>query len=247
MDQQEQQAPAKPKPSVMFATPTYDGKVNVRYVMGLMGSMFALRAFGHKTTCAFDANLVERSRAILAKALIESKMDYMFFIDSDIAFEPAAAVAVVAKATELDVSILAVPYPRRNCIPIDFPIRPPEEREEVVLEDNGLYRSGGAPTGFMLIHRRVIEAVTKSVGRVIENDVPYIFEPMWIDDGKRLLSEDLAFCRRAEDLGYPTYLLPGVRLIHEGQFGYGGTWPPSPEDMARQARFHDYLEATRKT
>ena len=82
-------------------------------------------------------------------------------------------------------------------------------------------------TGFLAVHRRVFEEMAKGLP-LLHKSQPWAFHNFYApfeyedeDTGERiLLSEDYAFCQRAKELGFPSYIDPAVRLGHLGSYVY---------------------------
>lgn len=72
-------------------------------------------------------------------------------------------------------------------------------------------------TGFTLITRKCIEDVLK--------EFPAPFLPIFCDKEKLETSDDVAFIRRAYDLGFKAWIIPGIRVGHIGKY------PFSPDDI----------------
>lgn len=78
------------------------------------------------------------------------------------------------------------------------------EAEDFLLEDQALRPAVAVGTGCLLVRRAVFDAVPRPWFRVGQ-----------IPGGEDLLAEDLNFCLRAAQVGFPTFLDPGVRVGHE--------------------------------
>ena len=72
-----------------------------------------------------------------------------------------------------------------------------------------------AATGFMAVHRRVIEAL-KATLPLCHPDQPWSFWPMFTEfvRDSEFLSEDFAFCARARDAGFAVWLDPTIVTAH---------------------------------
>lgn len=74
---------------------------------------------------------------------------------------------------------------------------PPDEIVEV----------GATGAAFLMIHRRVLETILTSEG-------PEWFTPVRIDGKPKPFGEDLSFCMRARNHGFPTHVHTGVKTSH---------------------------------
>jgi hypothetical protein len=106
-----------------------------------------------------------------------------------------------------------------------------------------------AATGCLAVHRRVFEAMAETMPLLHEADGERAFYPFYqtmiYDDpqgGKLLLSEDYAFCQRAKELGFQSYVNPAVRIAHMGQYAHRledlaqEMLEPQPMAVTRQGR-----------
>lgn len=175
--------------------------------------LFEMVGLGWPIGMVYGDALVDRARAKAASSwYLNETSDVFLMIDDDIVFKPEHAARVVALAREKR-AIACAAYP---------------------VGDGGHLASRGWPgtlqefgeayepreirwpaTGFMAVHRDVIEAMTKSMD-VCYPGQPDRFWPMFQPfafEGN-YLSEDYAFGQRARDLGFATWLDPKSILIH---------------------------------
>lgn len=165
--------------------------------------------------------LIDRVRAIaVTNWLRNSAADVFLMIDDDIIFNIADAtkVAELARSTR---SIACAAYPVHGGS--HFACR--------LLESNIMFGPTCEPikikyagTGFMAVHRDVINAIVKHDNMPLcHDDDPNLTmyplftpAPIQFDDGWQYLSEDWAFCQRAENAGFDIWLDPSVIIGHMG-------------------------------
>ncbi len=162
---------------------------------------------------------IPRARGIIVSKWWRQTADDVFLmIDDDIVFEPSDANRLVQLCRDGH-DIICAAYPIRDgahlaiatneATPIHFhPNEPPKQIRY-------------AATGFMAVHRRVIDALVKTLPLCHANqDWAYwpMFGGMVIEERDPVehvdLSEDWAFCQRAADLGFKIWLDPAIRLGH---------------------------------
>jgi hypothetical protein len=181
-----------------------------------------------KFDCMFgygDA-LISRTRSTEAtKFLKHSSMgDVLLFIDTDIVFEPHQA-AELATLCHDGYPIVGGLYVTRQT---DHP------KAAIRLKPGTQIDFSGSPdpleidfasTGFFAIHRKVLEAMAKTMPLCHPGDrhemYPF-FMPMTYDAMGQweYLSEDWAFCERARQLGFKTFVAPTVCVGHLGERVY---------------------------
>ncbi len=187
---------------------------------------------------AINDAMLDRARGMCATSFLEkSDADVLLSLDSDVVFEAEDAVRVCEAAMEH--SIVGALYVTRgkgqNCYPASMPLA---GKRMYFGNDPTLIEFKHVATGFVAVHRRVFEALAK------RGDCPMLnpssprfhfrpfYTPMWRKDpdvGELVyLSEDWAFCHRAAQAGFPSYIDPSIRIQHQG------LWPFKLEDMLRE-------------
>jgi SAM-dependent methyltransferase len=171
--------------------------------------------------------LIARSRSILVTAWLRETADDVFLmVDDDIVFDPKDA----DRLTELcrgGYDIVCGAYPVHDGAHLACRMLPQEGRTSVTLDPTGppveiLY----AATGFMAVHRRVIDALVKD-RPLCHPDQPwshYVLFPHMVVRNldtamHEYLSEDYGFSHIARQAGFRVYLDPRTRLAHRGEAG----------------------------
>jgi hypothetical protein len=212
-------------PDVFICTPNTSGKLCASYVMSMTDSA---DYFG-RNDVAFDYWLhtedchVDDARNFLVKQFMDSGAEYMIFIDDDVGWETEALAKLLCYK---DADIVGGAYPLRQQKE-DYPVRimAPKDMPLLQARPDGLLEVEGVPTGFMRIHRKVIDALSKKRKHLWfspkesrpgdKNDkLQIIFERMMVD-GRRW-SGDLNFCREAKLLGFRVWVDPEITFTHTG-------------------------------
>ncbi|RYF83244.1 MAG: hypothetical protein EOO29_04095 [Comamonadaceae bacterium] len=246
-----------------IATPSYSGALTSMYVRSLLGLVNLAWAHGMTLQTRFldGDSLVTRARnRLAAEFMADERWTHLFWIDADIGFEPEAALrlllsgrdvaagaypikrdgwpaqglakALPAGSTRSDFDALHTQYafnPRRRA---DGSIAP--------VDDDGFIEALDAPTGFMVIGRRVFERLAAAMPELRyipdgtapghEQLVHYrFFDTLFERDTGRWLSEDYAFCRRWQALGGRVHVDARSCLAHQGLQTWQG-------DLGRQQR-----------
>lgn len=150
--------------------------------------------------------------------------DVFLMIDDDILFAPEDAEKVIALARETR-SIASAAYPVRGAT--HFASRIPFKELKFGTEAKEPVKITWAGTGFIAVHRDVIEALVKTVPLCIMSSEAWfwpMFQPfVWYNEENKYseyLSEDWAFCERAKQLGFDVWLDPSIILTHVGTKQY---------------------------
>jgi hypothetical protein len=196
-------------------------------------------------------SLITRGRnQIVGYFLKNPQYTHLFWIDSDIAFIPDAAIRLLLS----DLDVVAGIYPIKSMnwpqhgVPhgttreeferryTDYPFNPIGQWGDNLsphVTPDGFVEVSEAPTGFMCIKRPVFDKLMAHYPSL--NYVPdgppnnpeahlyWLFFDCMVDpDSGRYLSEDYAFCRRWRDAGGKVYADLDSKLHHLGQHMFAG-------------------------
>jgi hypothetical protein len=235
-------------PSIMIATPMYGGMCTGMYVLGLLSTMNKMRELGVEVSWVHMTNesLITRARNELARVFLESKFDYLMFIDADIGFNGESLAHLLA----VDEDIVCGIYPKKevNWDSIKRAARAGRGDLEdyggafvfnmvgdhhVETDERGVIEVRHGGTGFMLIKRGVFDFLAPHVPTYrtssfikpdgeYEKPLTYEFFATSIDASGALLSEDYHFCELFRKHGGKIYAHPFVKLDHVGTYVYNG-------------------------
>lgn len=206
--------------NVLVAAPSYDGTASVWHVSSLTETCKIGLANGINVTCvymSYDA-LVQRARNDIFKLAVDSGVDDLFFIDTDVDWNPDDFFRLLNH----DADIVASPLVKKS----DLEIYAVKLTGDFVVEDNGLASVDGVSTGFMRIRK---EAIQKLWEASEEYQEPHKQEPsrnvfeVKVVDGQ-LVSEDISFCQKWIDLGGKVYIDPLVNCGHTGSKRWVGNF-----------------------
>lgn len=237
------------RPKLMFATPMYGGMCTSFYVHGLLEAINNLRELKVQAYWAQITNesLITRARNELVRVFLASDADFLMFIDADIAFRGSDVLQLLAA----DEDVVCGIYPKKE---VDWKrvAQAAKDGEVENLADFGgafvlnMVGSGDAETneaglieirhggtGFMMINRRVFDALAPHVPKYRTSSVkgpdgeylqPLVdeFFATSIDHTGALLSEDYHFCELWRTHGGKVFANPFIKLEHVGTYVYGG-------------------------
>jgi hypothetical protein len=219
--------PKKKSPHIYIATPAYDGKVQTDYAMSVAETCQLATAMGIRVTlCIMRNNIfIDHARNHFARLFLETDCSHLFFIDSDLQFEPRAVIGLV----QSDLDICAGVYPKRQDpeeYPARFAINP--EKDGIWVE-NGWVLCTHVPTGFLCIKRKIIEEMYAEAPEyrcAHEEPVKRLFYT-YINENQNLVGEDFAFC-----LDYTKKYEKCIPVYPDFDFTHGERW---------KGNFHQYL------
>jgi len=173
-------------------------------------SLAMLQKVGNCAICMQVGSLVYDARNKLAEQAIKMGADLVFWLDSDMVFEPDTLVNMVETLNNHNLDILTGVYYRRK-----EPYTPVIFDEVTIFESGafktsefeeipeGLFECGGCGFGCVLMKTQVLF------------DVLARFRDMFSPIGR--VGEDLSFCWRARECGYKVVADPSIALGHYSQ------------------------------
>lgn len=236
---------------VRVATPAFGGMVNVQFAACLL--QLQLECYRQKTNLSFDIvgneSLVQRARNLMVARFLAGDADKLFFVDSDITFDPSGFFRVLGS----DKHAVAAAYAKKyinwekvrqgvlcgsgepvHSMGLDYNVNIHGSRQESDPKD-GLIPVLDAATGFMCLSRPLLERlcqeykptevvndIMSSPGAQKVNKYVPIFDCMRDPDTGRALSEDYSLCRRIQQVGEQMWVDPRVPLGHMGNMDYTG-------------------------
>ena len=198
--------------TVMLASPSHDGKVDVWHAaalaetckLGLFNNINIITIY-----MSYDA-LVQRARNDIIKMAYDTKVDDLVFIDCDQDWDPADFFKLLSH----DVEVVGAPVPKKS----DMESYNIKLLGEWKILDNGLAIVDGVGTGFLRIRKDAIEKIVDNSSVYQElhkpEPTPNVFEVV-VKDGQ-LISEDITFCNKWKELGGQVYVDPTINVAHTG-------------------------------
>ena len=188
---------------IMLAVPCMD-QVPVPFCQ----SLAMLQKVGECTLAMKAGSLIYTSRNDLATNAVQSDMDYVFWMDSDMSFPPDTLVRMMETLQKHDLDILTGLYFRR--VPPYSPVLfdQLEMRRNICCWSefksipDELFEVGGCGFGCVLMRTEVFLSVQSKHGNM--------FAPIGNN------GEDIAFCIRARDCGYKIWCDPSIICGHVG-------------------------------
>jgi len=231
------------KPLCLFiATPMYGGVGHIGYIASLLKLTELLRNNGilYKLRMLPSESLITRGRNKLCHMFLQDKdATHLLFIDADIAFQAEDILHIL----NLNKDLIGLPYAIKDIkwdqigkTLLQGNYHPDElkkasqhivfnvhKEEDLTKINNGLLNAKEIGTGLMLIKRDVLYKIMEAEPDLYSIDYSvsecpkvYHFFDTLIDDDKRFLSEDYAFCKRWKRIGGDVFLYVPVKTIHFG-------------------------------
>lgn len=242
---------------LFVATPMYGGMCTGMYSAAIMQLVGVCGANKMQMFYSFMMNesLITRARNSLAYDFLECEATHLMFIDADIAFNPNDIPRMVAA----DKDIICGIYPKKeiNWVEVEAAVKRGVPANQLQFHTGAFVlnlahgeksKSGNVNepieianggTGFMLIKRKVFEALADKVPSYT-NDMYHavdtvrkvkiikeFFATSIEEESNRLLSEDYHFCKLARENGFTVWCAPWANFSHTGTYNFSGQLPRS--------------------
>jgi hypothetical protein len=194
---------------------------------------------------SYGDSLPSRMRDTEVEKFLHTDNDYILMIDADVAFNPLSMIRHIHTAREKSWLISAAALPKKG-------------RQGVcIVHKQGVKRAPDTPfpcrwtsTACMLIHRDAFSVMKENfapirahtgidmrtrcdiqiegLSRIGVYFLPFILH----EDGKNIyMSEDYAFCEKANCAGIDIWINPFLYIYHIGKWAYEVNQPPSPTKL----------------
>lgn len=199
---------------VLIGTPSYDGRIDVWFANSLISTVkmsYEKDVHVHAIYVSYDS-LVQRARNSLFKLALEGGYDDLFFIDSDVEWEPEWFFRLLERPEPI-VGAALVKKSDKESYTAKI-----TNKQLKWSADNKLIEVDGIGTGFMKVSRFALE-------KLWEISLPYISDSddqehrmvcdIKIENGD-LISEDYIICNKWKGLGYKVWMDPTITINHIG-------------------------------
>lgn len=151
--------------------------------------------------------------------------EWLFMVDSDMVFDPLALRRLLDVADPVERPIVGglcfAGSSPEGCYPTLYALRPDDEKRweiEKVTEwpEGELVKVGATGAAALLVHRNVLTTMYRAfefLPNGQRNNYPWFVEGH-SDAHGRPMGEDIAFCIRAQGLGFPIHVHTGIEFGH---------------------------------
>jgi glycosyltransferase involved in cell wall biosynthesis len=203
---------------VLIGTPSYDGRIDVWFANSLVSTVkmsYEKDVFVHAIYTSYDS-LVQRARNSLFKLALEGGYDDLFFIDSDVEWEPEWFFRLLERPEPI-VGAALVKKSEKESYTVKV-----LEKHLTLSDDKKLLEVDGIGTGFMKISRFALEKLWEmSAPYKSEGEEHRMICDIKVENGD-LISEDYIICNKWKGLGYKIWMDPTITINHIGIKKYKG-------------------------
>lgn len=210
--------------SVLICVPSYGGIVSDKTAVSLfnLGKTLVRNSIDHALLSLSNESLITRGRSKMANFFLNNtEYEYLFFLDSDIGFDPNDVLKLLSHKKEL----VSGAYPMKS-IPLEWNFSLSKNGKR----DNDLVAIDRIGIGFTLIHRKVFESIIEKYGDELKfiprrskkeditieelNNSYHFFSELKYED--TYLPEDLSFFERTKNCGFQPWMDVSINLSHVG-------------------------------
>jgi glycosyltransferase involved in cell wall biosynthesis len=203
---------------VLIGTPSYDGRIDVWFANSLVSTVkmsYEKDIHVHAIYTSYDS-LVQRARNSLFKLALEGGYDDLFFIDSDVEWEPEWFFRLLERPEPI-VGAALVKKSEKESYTVKV-----LEKHLTLSDDKKLLEVDGIGTGFMKISRFALEKLWEmSAPYKSEGEEHRMICDIKVENGD-LISEDYIICNKWKGLGYKIWMDPTITINHIGIKKYKG-------------------------
>jgi len=190
-------------------------------------------------------SLISRARNASAAAALNNNSDYLFFIDTDVVFNPKDFFKLLEADKDVCVGLYPKKYISQQKLQFLFSkfSQLPDHWKELVgdlsseikpQQVNKVIEVDYAATGFMLIKTKVFKEIAKQKPEIkYKNDIDgymgygdnfYDFFRCQVNpETKKYESEDYGFCKVWQECGGKIHAIPEIKLGHRGSYIFEGS------------------------
>lgn len=203
---------------VLIGTPSYDGRIDVWFADSLINTVkesYKKDVHVHAIYTSYDS-LVQRARNSLVKLALEGGYDDLFFIDSDVEWEPEWFFRMLDRPEPI-VGAALIKKSEKEGYTIKL-----VDKKLKWSEDKKIIQVDGLGTGFMKVSRFALQKLWNiSSPYMSEGKEERMIFDIKVENGD-LISEDYILCNKWKGLGYRVWVDPTITINHIGVKKYKG-------------------------
>lgn len=175
----------------------------------------ALRGIDITIESVVGSSIITVARSLVVHRFLQTNKKRLFWIDSDIEWEPEDFLRLLGLSSKMDVVCGAYPIKREGANAFVVLGDDPANR---TINPYGCVKSGGTGLGFCVMTREVVEKIVATKPTIFNQGTgEHMADVFRIDTYEGLLrGEDMAFFADLRALGYEIWIDPTIPLGHVG-------------------------------
>ena len=213
----------KRKPRVAIMTPIRHGTVHHEFASSLAATMRAIRDWDLAWFTTIGCSILPDARSMCVAQALAWGADKLVFIDDDISWTVQDFVFLCAHKQKAVTGYYCTRKSNSDdptCITVQF------KDDNRTTDESGLMEVRGAGFGFIRFDREIFDKLEPLCARMYDNALPPDVNNCYSDwfpygltysEEKKAYhraGEDIQFCHRIAELGYPLFLDPKIQLGH---------------------------------
>lgn len=215
---------------VLLAAPSYDGRFDVRFMDSLINTISLCEQNNIKVLpyhLCYDS-LIQRARNDYFRVAYNSGVDVLFFIDSDIGWNPDDFVKLVLS----DKDMIGGTYRKKSDEEELYAFKALGENGEnfvITPDENGILEVNGLGCGFLKLSRNCVRTLFENEKSFYINkedgqntEITKNICECTVNANNHFVSEDIIMGFKWQQLGGKVYLDTTISLVHVGSKAYTG-------------------------
>jgi hypothetical protein len=210
---------------VLLAAPSYDGRFDVRFMDSLINTIELCNQNNIKILPYFLCydSLIQRARNDYFFVAYNTGVDALFFIDSDIGWNPEDFVKLVLSNKDM----IGGTYRKKTEEEELYAVKVLGKKENewnLNIDDNGLLSVQGLGCGFLKLSKRCVKMLYETEKKFYTSEKGTIKNicDCVVNEDNQFVSEDIIMGFKWTSLGEKVYLDTNINLVHVGHKAFTG-------------------------
>lgn len=185
----------------------------------------ALRGIDVTIEPVVGSSIITVARSLVIQRFLQTNKKRLFWIDSDIEWEPEDFLRLLGLSEKMDIVCGAYPLKREGSNNSFVVLQDDEATGKLTVNPYGCIKTGGTGLGFCVMTRAAVEKIVATKSTVFNQGTGERMADVFRIDATaagELRGEDMAFFADLRALGYDIWIDPTVSLGHIGHKVYRG-------------------------
>lgn len=204
---------------VLIGTPSHDGRIDVWFANSLLSTIKMSAKYGYDVHAIYTSydSLIQRARNSLFKIAVQENYDFLFFIDSDMEWEPEHFFNILNRPEPVVGGVAVKKTDKYEGYAVKI-----IEKQLKKSQDGKLIEVDGIGTGFMKLSNFAFKKLWEMSETYYANNEENRMVCNVIVENGELISEDYVICKKWKSLGYKLWIDPSETISHMGNKKFRG-------------------------